>query len=316
MSVAPIACAICGGQAQPCVVGAERMFGLGGEYRYDMCVDCGCLQLRDVPASMEPFYPSGYYAFDELAPPSASRHLYRRIRDDVLFGRARAARALFASVFPRHIMEPGEWIARSRAGPHSRILDVGCGVGLLLRRLVDAGYVRAEGVDPFVQTDLEYRGRRLVRRALLEEVDGQFDLIMLHHSLEHIGPQAITMASVARMLAPGGTCLIRVPIVGSFAWEHYKDRWVQLDAPRHLFLHSTESMRRLAEGAGLRVESVVHDSTAFQFEGSELYRRDIPLKDISLHRFSRGQRRQYAAGAKRLNAQQRGDQAAFYLRKA
>lgn len=67
------ACAICGGRAEPRVVGSERMFGLGGAYRYDMCVECGCLQLRDVPASMELFYPSGYYAFAEPLQPSMVR---------------------------------------------------------------------------------------------------------------------------------------------------------------------------------------------------------------------------------------------------
>lgn len=314
LSAVPIACAICGGSARPRVVASERMFGWGGDYRYDMCADCGCLQLRDVPDSMEPFYPSGYYAFTELASPTAARHLYRRIRDAVLFGRARVARALVLPMLPRRVSDSGEWLARSRAEPRSRILDVGCGAGTLLRRLVDAGYANAQGVDPFIEADIWYRGRVLVHRARLEEIDGQFDVIMMHHSLEHIGPQVGTMAAVARMLAPGGTCLIRVPIVSSFSWEEYQDRWVQLDAPRHLFLHSRESLRRLAEGAGLRVERVVYDSTVFQFEGSELYRRDIPLKDAALHPPTRLQRIKYAVRARLLNTQQRGDQAAFYLR--
>ena len=292
------------------------MFGLGGEYRYDLCTECGCLQLRDVPANLAPFYSGEYYAFAEPVAPSGPRHWYRRVRDEVLFGKARHARALIAPIAPRRVVEPGEWMAKARASRQSRILDVGCGIGVFLRRLADAGYTRAEGVDPFVEGDISYRGRPLVRRALLEDIDGQFDVIMLHHSLEHIAEQARTMASIARLLAPGGTCLIRVPIVGSYAWEEYQDRWVQLDAPRHLFLHSPESMRRLAQGAGLRVDQVVHDSTMFQFEGSELYRRDIPLKDMALHPSPRLQRMRYKLRASRLNAERRGDQAAFYLRHA
>lgn len=294
----------------------ERMFGRGGQYRYDMCADCGCLQLRDVPENMAPFYSAGYYAFAEPEAPSVSRRWYRRTRDELLFGKARKLRSLLATIAPRRVAEPGAWMAQANASRHSRILDVGCGVGNLLRRLVDAGYTRVQGVDPFVDGDIGYRGRPLVRRALLEDIDGQFDVIMLHHSLEHIAEQARTMASIARLLAPGGTCLIRVPIVGSYAWEEYQDRWVQLDAPRHLFLHSPESMRRLAQGAGLRVDQVVHDSTMFQFEGSELYRRDIPLKDMALHPSPRLQRMRYKLRASRLNAERRGDQAAFYLRHA
>lgn len=181
---------------------------------------------------------------------------------------------------------------------------------------MDVGYTHVLGVDPFIDGDIEYRGRLLVRHETLEHLEGQFDLIMFHHSLEHIGDQAGTMATVARMLASGGSCLIRVPTVSSLAWDEYQDRWVQLDAPRHLFLHSVESMRRLAASAGLRVDQVVHDSTRFQFEGSELYRRDIPLKDFHLHRTSRLRALTYDARASRLNASGRGDQAAFYLRKS
>ena len=309
-----IECAICGGPATPRIVASERMFGWGGSYRYDMCAECGCLQLRDVPESMESFYPAGYYAFTELATPTATRHLYWRIRDAVLFGRARAARALVLPMLPRRISESGEWLMRSGAGPRSRILDVGCGSGTLVKRLVDAGYPHAEGMDPFIDADIRYRGRVLVHRARLEEMEGEFDLLMLHHSLEHIGSQVSTMAMLARMLAPTGTCLIRVPVVSSYSWEEYQDRWVQLDAPRHLFLHSVESMRRLAEGAGLRIEEVVYDSKLFQFEGSELYRRDIPLKDAARHPLSRLQRMKYGARARLLNVRKRGDQAAFYLR--
>lgn len=314
VSVSPIASAICGGPAKPSVVASERMFGWGGKYRYDLCGECGCLRLRDVPESLAPFYPAGYYAHTELASPTAARYLYRRVRDAVLFGSARAVRPLVRAILPDRISEPGEWLARCGAGPRSRILDVGCGSGTLLKRLVDAGYEHAKGVDPFIDADITYRGNVLVHRAHLDAMDGEFDVVMMHHSLEHIESQVETMASLARMLAPGGTCLIRVPIVSSFSWEEYRDRWVQLDAPRHLFLHSAESMRRLAEGAGLRIEQVVYDSTLFQFAGSELYRRDIPLKDAALHPLSRLQRMKYAARARRLNAQKRGDQAAFYLR--
>ncbi len=311
-----IRCAICGGETEPSVVATERMMGVGGEFCYDECRECGCVQLRNVPVSMGPYYSSGYYAFVAPEAPSALRAIYRTVRDGLLFGRARIARALVATILPRLVMEPGEWLARAGVGRESRILDVGCGFGALLRRLVDAGYRDVSGLDPFVSADLEYRGRLLVRRATLDQAHGSYDLIMFHHSFEHIEEQKKTMLSVARLLSPGGTCLIRVPTVSSSAWEEYKDRWVQLDAPRHLFLHSRASMERLATSAGLRVDQVVYDSTRFQFEGSELYRRDIPLREMAEHPISPLQRLRYSARARRLNARQQGDQAAFYLRKA
>jgi hypothetical protein len=153
------------------------------------------------------------------------------------------------------------------------------------------------------------------KKGTLSDVEGKWDLIMFHHSLEHIEDQRGTLARVGQLLGPDGWCLIRVPTVDSDAWDEYRDRWVQLDAPRHLTLHSMASMERLADSAGLRVEAVVHDSTAFQFEGSELYRRGRPLSDLARSGVPRGQRRAYATRAAALNRVGRGDQAAFFLRR-
>ena len=81
-------------------------------------------------------------------------------------------------------------------------------------------------------------------------------------------------------------------------------------------------MGRLAEAAGLRVERVVDDSTEFQFLGSELYVRDIPLRSGGAHEldakgsiFSPEEVQQFRWLAEELNASGRGDQAAFYLKK-
>jgi hypothetical protein len=145
---------------------------------------------------------------------------------------------------------------------------------------------------------------------------------MFHHSFEHmLGPYE-TLAAAARLLAPAGSCLIRVPVASSYAWEQYRADWVQLDAPRHFLLHSIESMRRLAERAGFETAGIVHDSGSFQFVGSELYRRDIPLHttaptDVAARAatFTREELAAFEERARDLNAQGRGDQAAFYLKK-
>jgi hypothetical protein len=95
---------------------------------------------------------------------------------------------------------------------------------------------------------------------------------------------------------------------------------VQLDAPRHLFIHSVKSMETLAAQAGLRVAEVAWDSTEFQFWGSEQYLRDIPLRADASYAtrpeksiFSARQIADFRTKAAELNALGRGDQAAFFL---
>jgi predicted SAM-dependent methyltransferase len=153
----------------------------------------------------------------------------------------------------------------------------------------------------------------------LGEVDGEFDLIMFHHSFEHIAEQNATLAEAAARLKLGAQILIRIPVV-AFAWRKYRTDWVQLDAPRHLFLHTKRSLQLLAARHGLRIRKVDDDSTARQFWVSEQYRHDIPLRDPRSYSqnpdrslFSPQQIDQFAREAEMLNAEGRGDQAAFHL---
>lgn len=309
-------CRICGGGADLSVQATERMFGLGGEFWYDRCGSCGAVQLRDVPADLGRYYPDDYYALGAAAGTRrAVPAAVRRLRDSLVFGRARLFGRWIEPLLSPGMLQWRGWLEGAGATRRSRILDVGSGSGAPLRRLRDQGFLHVLGLDPFVDRTISYRGQPLVRKGSLDDVSGEWDLIMFHHSLEHIHDQRGTFARVAELLAPDGCCLIRIPTVSSQAWEEYQDRWVQLDAPRHLMLHSTESLARLAASVGLQVEAVVHDSTEFQFEGSEWYRRGRPLTELSPAAFSPEQRRAFADRAAALNAEGRGDQAAFYLRR-
>ena len=130
------------------------------------------------------------------------------------------------------------------------------------------------------------------------------------------------MEGLASILSTDGLLIISVPTVSSDAWTEYREHWVQADAPRHLVLHSVESFRMLTEAHGFVVESLTFNSDAFQFYGSELYRRDIPLsayekmpKKERKAMFSPSDMREFTARAEALNTKQRGDQFTAVLKK-
>ena len=102
---------------------------------------------------------------------------------------------------------------------------------------------------------------------------------MLHHSLEHMADPLEVFENLYRILKPNRFVLIRTPLASSYAWKKYGVNGVQLDAPRHLFLHTIESMRILAQKVGFEIDDIIFDSTEFQFLGSEQYMRDISLTD-------------------------------------
>jgi SAM-dependent methyltransferase len=304
-----VSCRLCGGTSGKVYRVREMMLGTRDVFEYSECRDCGAVQrvVRDLELST--YYPKSYYAF-ELEQPSVLRRLARRARNWLTLSRRSPLRDLAHRIAPH---PTADWIALPNPNPQSRILDVGCGNGRLLQQLADAGFQALTGIDPYLPERVLTPPSVRMMRTSIESLDEEFDLIMFHHSLEHVLDQQGTMTAVARLLAPGGICLIRIPTASSFAWETYREHWYQLDAPRHTVLHSLRSLDTLAASVGLEQEAVTFDSTAWQILWSERYRSDIPL--TAGDTFTAAELRATRATAARLNAEGRGDQICAYYRK-
>jgi SAM-dependent methyltransferase len=226
---------------------------------------------------------------------------------------------VFEQFPPKSLREPMTIIDLNR---FSRILDVGSGSGLFLYSLRENGMKNLLGIDKYIAGDINYEKGLTVKKLPLGQVDGPWDLIMFHHSFEHDFQPEQTLVDVAALLADGGLCWIRMPMVPSYAWLHYRTDWINLDAPRHLFIHSIESMRVLSEKAGLELCHVVYDSTEGQFLGSEQAARGIPLRSKESYAenpaasiFTQDDINRYRRQAEELNLKGEGDSAAIFLRK-
>jgi SAM-dependent methyltransferase len=288
------------------------MFGVGDEFEYFECAECGCLQRAGALSSPARYYPAGYYSF--TAPAVCTGGIRARIAG--VRDRAVAQGRVWARLLGEPPTLASHLAAIGSVAPDVdvRIIDVGAGNGLLLALLARAGFTRLLGVDPYLRADQIVAGDVRVLARELADVAGEFDLVMLHHVLEHVDDQHGLMREVRRLLAVDGRVLVRAPTVDSAAWERYGEHWVQLDAPRHAVLHTESSLRILAERNGFRVVRVYRDSDSFQFWASELYRRGVPLVRGSagfaapLEYFSPSELAEFDAEARRLNAAQRGDQ--------
>jgi SAM-dependent methyltransferase len=296
----------------------EKMFGLGDAFTYFQCLDCGCLQIISVPADWSRYYPPTYYSF--TANPVPQNGLRSRLagwRDRAYaVGRPRWWKWLGKT---KTCLPYVSGLGRVPLNRRMRILDVGCGRGQLLSALHRAGFYHLSGVDPFLSGDHEVLPGLWVRKQSIESVPGSFDLIMLHHVLEHVERQLETLTSCRKRLAPGGKILVRIPTIDCLVTEHYRDNAVQLDPPRHLFLHSRISLDLLVRQAGLKTELCWCDSTEFQFWASELYKLGLPLTDKTgqqtdpARHFTAEQMKAFAQEATRLNAEDRGNQVAAIL---
>ncbi len=293
-------------------------FGTREPFTYVECASCGCVQIGEVPENLGDYYPSGYFAYRDYRRLAKSR--FRALVDRRRYAHATGNFNLIGWLANR-VSNPlpyVEWVRAAGTDRSARVLDIGCGSGKLLVRMKLAGFRECVGVDPFIGHSIHYPNGVSVHHADLEsyaaERPGPFDLVMLHHALEHMPEQHRVMRAVKELLGPRGCVLVRIPVADSYAWRHYRENWVNLDPPRHLYLHTRRSMELLAEQAGLAVGEVVHDSTARQFLGSELCTRNIALNETNPERVAIERRRaDYERRAGELNRQGDGDMAAFYL---
>lgn len=303
----------------------EMMFGMRDEFDYVECGACGTLQIAEIP-DLAKYYPQDYFSLGEATDIEFSKKFKRRLA-------ARFAGRYFVykkNIIGKILVEKKPWLEMDFPSAlrepllgidfHSRILDFGCGTGRPLHVLYHFGFRDLTGADAFIESDIFYENGVKVYKKSLQEIEPEFDLVLLNHSFEHLPNPLESLIEIRRLLAKDKFALIRLPIA-SFAWEKYGTNWVQLDAPRHLFLYTEKSFRILAEKAGLKVEKVIYDSTAFQFWGSEQYLQNIPLNDdrtfkadVSKSIFTPAEMDEWKKQAEELNIQNKGDQASFYLR--
>ena len=302
----------------------EMMFGTKEEFLYFECASCGCLQIAEMPKNMSKYYPPNYMPFGKAESGGFIKQALKRKRNEyAVFHTGILGRIIYLLYIriPFNI----DIIRGLNISRDSKILDVGCGNGVvLLYPLSEIGCRNLLGVDPYIKSDVSDDAVK-IRKIFIQELpeDEVFDVIVFSHSLEHVPDQLETLTKTRKLLSPNGICLVRIPVKSDYIWNRYGVFSVQLDAPRHFFTHTIKSMEILAGKAGLKIRDVKFDSTDLQFWGSEQCLRGIaytaensylvnPQKSI----FSKKEIKRFRQMAKELNDRKQGDQAAFYLVKA
>lgn len=307
-------CKICGNidHNQP-FLATERLLGIRDEFVYFECSRCGCVQIQQVPENIAKYYPNEYYSFQEP-------YFAKKLNPVLYFLKKRLAKyyigkfSLTGWVLSFFLEHPFPWLKSNLVNFNTKILDVGCGSGRKLLSMQRSGFRNLIGIDPFNNADITYdNGLKILKKEVFE-IDGQYDFIMLHHSFEHMDSPLKVLIKLKELLKSEGSLLIRIPVANSYAWRKYKAFWYALDAPRHLFLHTTQSIQILAQSAGLKIDKVEYDSPVAQLIYSEKYLRNM-LSTEGDNLFSKKEINFFKKEIERLNRINDGDCACFFLTK-
>ena len=139
-----------------------------------------------------------------------------------------------------------------------RILEIGCGRGLLLQQLARLGH-ECHGIE---------RSALAARRAAQTEglqvytqpleqchfAEQHFDAVILWHVLEHLDHPRTTLALISRVLKPGGLLYLEVPNLTSLQSCATGKNWFHLDLEHHLYHFSPDGLHRLLLSSGFRIE--------------------------------------------------------------
>ncbi len=149
--------------------------------------------------------------------------------------------------------------------PQGRLLEVGVGSGRFLEAARKAGFeVMGCDLSPAVcRTVEEQIGVHMHCGPLDSLPKGSFDVVAMHHVLEHVEDPVGFLRSVREVLRQGGIVHIAVPNVA--CWEARFSGW-NYYVPYHLTYFDRETLARTAREAGLvPVRTATHESFSTWF---------------------------------------------------
>jgi 2-polyprenyl-3-methyl-5-hydroxy-6-metoxy-1,4-benzoquinol methylase len=293
------------------------MYGFKDNFIYLQCTKCNSLNIAATPVNLEKYYQKDYYSFNvsfnELNSSFKSFLVQKRTKF-LLENNSTIGRLI--NYLKKDSDPLINYLIGCKASLNSSILDIGAGNGMQLFQLYKKGFKNLTGIDPFIEKDISFKNHFKVFKKDISIIGSKkYDIILLNHVIEHVPDPDNLLRLCNNILSENGKIIVRTPVLNCYAWEYYKENWVQLDAPRHLTIFTESSLIDLATKNHFKSEYTFYDSYEFQFWGSELYTKDIPLVNKNTHNFSAKELAKWKTKSIDLNNSSKGDQAAFIFSK-
>ena len=143
------------------------------------------------------------------------------------------------------------------SGPASRLLDLGCGTGGILRDRTEGMQCFGSDRSSLALEICRSKGfGRLVRADLVDVpfAADAFDLVLALDVIEHLEDDVGFLRQAARLCRPGGRLIVAVPAFPSL-WSEHDETF------EHHRRYRAASLRRAVEAAGMEIERITHTNT-------------------------------------------------------
>lgn len=233
----------------------DRIFGTAGEWQLSICSDRNCklVWLNPMPleSEIEKAYVHYYTHAQESATTSSGTSTFKTLQ--------RWYAKLLGCAAERFRLET----FFLDGDTPKRVLEVGCGNGARLEKLVALGWqaegqeIDAAAADAAIALNLDvYVGSindpHFVTR--------KYDAIVSNHVIEHLHNPAGMVSRCRELLEDNGKLVIITPNVRGLGSRLFGRNWRGLEPPRHIQIFSPPAMRQLLLDCGYREVSVFTSS--------------------------------------------------------
>jgi SAM-dependent methyltransferase len=168
------------------------------------------------------------------------------------------------------------WKFQGCVAPGQTVLDFGCGDGALLELLPGGRKIGIE-ISPLAREYAASRGHETYEATANVE-SNIADVVISHHSLEHVLSPLVELRELRRVLKPMGYLHLWLPIDD---WRVQRRVGGGLDKNHHLYTWTPRLIANLLREAGFEVERVEVVTDAWHLRVTPMLRRLLPP---TLHR--------------------------------
>lgn len=153
------------------------------------------------------------------------------------------------------------------ASKGSKVLDIGCSNGVFLDIFKNHGW-KTFGVEPSESGKTAAKKGHKISKKYFEKTtfpNNYFDLIIMNHTLEHVGDADLVLKKIHSILKNGGILFVDVPNAGGFGSRILKSKWPYRLPLEHRYQFTYDSLSRKMKKAGFNIRFWKSRSGVFEY---------------------------------------------------